>query len=246
MNETSMPFQGNDDMGGDWPTPPPEAPAILISTKNRRSGSIGKIAAAMAKAQGAMKGALKDSANPFFKSKYADLASVWSDCRQPLAENEIAVFQMPTADGKKVSVTTLLAHSSDQWLENELTMESKDPSPQGIGSAISYARRYALASMTGVYQTDDDGEQAHGRQGPSQDEVRALADRLREAFKADIDGKMLEVHEEANKDKEAYETAWALLPSNVRSRIKLGIDRAKAAREGREYIPPQPRGPKAA
>lgn len=167
MNETSMPSAMSDEDlpydPVDDPREPMPAPAILVYSKNRRSACIGKIAAALAKAQGAMKGAAKDSANPFFKSKYADLASVWEDCRGPLSANEIAVFQMPSTAGKRVTVTTLLAHPSDQWLENELEMESKDASPQGIGSAITYARRYALASMAGVYQTDDDAEAAHGR-----------------------------------------------------------------------------------
>jgi len=243
MNETSMP-RDHLDHSDDWPDAGP--PIRILDSRNEHSASIAKISAAMAKAQGAMGGAVKDSANPFFKSKYADLESVWGACRKQLAENEIAVFQLPSAAGNKVAITTLLGHASGEWIRNTLTVESKDASPQGIGSAITYTRRYGLSAMVGVYQTDDDGESAQGRKGPSQDEVRALADKFREAFKADIDGKMLEVHEEANKDKEAYETAWALLPSNIRSRVKLGIDRAKAAKEGREYVPPQPRGPKAA
>lgn len=147
---------------------PSNAPATspevdVISHRIRRSTQIGKIALAMSKAQGAMKGAVKDAENNFFESKYADLASVWDDCRLPLSGNEIAVFQMPSAVGPKVSITTLLAHSSGEWLEGELEMRSKDESPQGIGSVISYARRYALAAMTGVYQIDDDAEAAHGR-----------------------------------------------------------------------------------
>lgn len=141
-----------------------EAPATVLSYKARRSVEFGKMALAMAKAQGSMKGALKDATNPFFQSKYADLASVWDDCRLPLSGNEIAVFQMPAAIGARVTITTLLAHSSGQWLESDLEMRSKDESPQGIGSVISYARRYALAAMTGVYQVDDDAESAQGHE----------------------------------------------------------------------------------
>lgn len=141
-----------------------DIPATVTSYTTRRSAEFGKMALAMAKAQGAMKGALKDATNPFFQSKYADLASVWDDCRQPLSGNEIAVFQMPGAIGARVTITTLLAHSSGQWLESDLEMRSKDESPQGIGSVISYARRYALAAMTGVYQVDDDAESAQGHE----------------------------------------------------------------------------------
>lgn len=210
------------------------------------SQEINELATALAKAQGTMGGALKDSANPFFKSKYADLESVWTACRKALSDNGLSVVQSTSGVESGVAVTTTLLHSSGQWMRDTLPLHPKDLSPQGIGSAITYGRRYALAAMVGVYQTDDDGEAAQGRQGPSQDQVRALAKKFRDAFDADVDGRMFDVHEEANKDKELYETAWALLPSNVRARIKLGIDKTKAAKEGREYVPPQPRGPKAA
>lgn len=230
----------------DWPGDQTTPPVRILESVNETSASIAAISAAMAKAQGDMGGAVKDSANPFFKSKYADLESVWGACRKQLAANEIAVFQLPAASGNKVSITTLLGHSSGEWIRNTLTVESKDASPQGVGSAITYTRRYGLSSMVGVYQTDDDGELAQGRKGPSQDEVQGLAKRFREAFDAGIDGKMLELHDEANKNQELYETAWALLPSNVRSRVKLGIDKARAAREGREWVAPAPRGAKTA
>lgn len=210
------------------------------------SEQIDQLATALAKAQGSMHGALKDSANPFFKSKYADLESVWTACRKALSENGLSVVQSTSGVENGVAVTTTLLHASGQWMRDTLPLHPKDVSPQGIGSAITYGRRYALAAMVGVYQTDDDAEAAQGRQGPTQDDVRAMAKKFRDAFDADVDGRMLEVHEEANRDKELYETAWALLPSNVRSRVKLGIERAKCAKEGREYVPPQPRGPKAA
>ena len=134
-----------------------------------------------------MEGALKASANPFFKSKYADLKSVWEACRAPLSENNLAVVQTarcehPTQEVNELSkmaqgvglppaviVTTLLMHNSGQWIESELAMWPKDNTPQAIGSCISYARRYALAAMVGVYQADDDAERAEGRTSPSED-----------------------------------------------------------------------------
>jgi ERF superfamily protein len=237
MNETSMPHDLGDE---ELPYDPPEdgaepVPAMLVSSKHRRSARIGRIAAAMAKAQGVMKGALKDSANPFFKSKYADLASVWADCRQPLSDNQIAVFQMPAATGNKVTITTLLAHPSDEWVENELTMESKDASPQGVGSAITYARRYALAAMVGAYQIDDDGEQAQGRdKQPDDTAAKLLASNFKAALKAGIDGRINDVHLKHNADQELYLAAWQLLTAAERREIKAAIERVRNPNTNRE------------
>lgn len=127
------------------------------------SEQVDELFAALSKAQGAMKGAIKDSVNPFFKSKYADLAAVWEACREPLAANGLSVIQCPSSDGAKVSVTTVLGHHSGQWVRDTLSMECKDASPQAIGLAISYARRYSLSSIAGISQEDDDGEAAQGR-----------------------------------------------------------------------------------
>lgn len=128
-----------------------------------KSETIGALAAALAKAQAAITGAVKDAANPFFKSKYADLESVWSACRKPLTDNGLAVVQTSryTPDGLML-VTTLL-HSSGEWISGEMPVLVKDNSPQAQGSGLTYARRYALAALVGVYQTDDDGEAAQGR-----------------------------------------------------------------------------------
>lgn len=124
------------------------------------SAAIAELATALAKAQSEMEGAAKDTANPFFKSKYADLQSVWTACRKALTKNGLAVAQVAGGDGVTVTVTTLLTHSSGQWLRGELTMTPTKNDPQGIGSCITYARRYALASMVGVAPEDDDGNAA--------------------------------------------------------------------------------------
>lgn len=249
MNETSIPYDPNECPGGEWPNAADPAPAILTGYKTRRSASFGKMALAMAKAQGAMTGALKDAANPFFKSKYADLASVWDDCRHPLSENEIAVFQMPGAVGAKVTITTLLAHSSGEWLESDLEMKSKDESPQGIGSVISYARRYALAAMVGVYQIDDDAEGAHGRsssnhaapeapegrpsEAQSYAEAKVLADKFREALKTGVDGRVYDVHMEANKNQDLYLAASQQLKPAERTAIKAAVERVRVPNTNR-------------
>lgn len=138
----------------------------------KTSENIGDLAAALAKAQGEIESAHKDSANPFFKSKYADLASVWDACRIPLSKNGLAVVQMPRADGATVTMVTRLVHSSGQWIEGELSAVAKDDGPQSIGSIVTYLRRYMLQSVTGVAPDDDDGNAAQG-QAPREAKAKA-------------------------------------------------------------------------
>ena len=127
------------------------------------SEQINEIATAIAKAQGQIKGASKDANNPFFKSKYADLASVWDACRAALAVNGLAVIQSPSAIGTSVSVDTLLAHASGQWIAGTVSVTAREDTPQAIGSAVTYLRRYALQSFVGVAPEDDDGNLASAK-----------------------------------------------------------------------------------
>jgi len=132
------------------------------------SQSVGTIAAALAKAQGEMAGAAKDSKNPHFNSKYADLASIAEACRVPLAKNEIAHVQSGSADGNVVKMTTLLVHSSGEWIESDpLQVVARDGAPQAVGSCLTYLRRYQLAAMVGIAPEDDDAEAAEGRKAGS-------------------------------------------------------------------------------
>lgn len=124
------------------------------------SGTIGKLGKALAAAQGQMTGAAKSSQNPFFRSKYADLASCWDACRDALSKNELAVIQTPEANPDIVIVMTTLVHSSGEWIRGRLSMKPTKSDPQGMGSALTYARRYALAAMVGLAQVDDDGNAA--------------------------------------------------------------------------------------
>lgn len=131
-----------------------------------KSEQINELAAALAKAQGQIEGAKKSSSNPFFKSKYADLAECWNTCREALTANEISVIQMPEEinENGRLNITTMLAHSSGQYISSTLTMTVTKLDPQAIGSAITYGRRYALAAMVGLAQEDDDGEKAMASQ----------------------------------------------------------------------------------
>ena len=125
-----------------------------------KSENINELGSALAKAQGAIEGALKDTANPFFKTKYADLSSVWDACRQQLTVNGLSIVQTPTEAENGIGVETMLIHASGQWLSNTFTMPVSKADAQGVGSAITYARRYALAAMVGVAPEDDDGNAA--------------------------------------------------------------------------------------
>lgn len=130
-----------------------------------KSESIAELAKALAKAQGEMEAAKKDSANPFFNSHYADLASVRDAIREPFAKNGLAVAQIPASvatDGT-VRLSTMLMHASGEWIAGDLTMKAIKNDPQAIGSCLTYARRYALSAITGVATEDDDAEGATGR-----------------------------------------------------------------------------------
>lgn len=138
----------------------------------KRSEQINELATALAKAQGKIKVAPKANVAKIdtrdgkggYSYSYSTLADVWEACRAPLSENGLALIQTVAAEGSKVTVTTLLVHSSGQWISDDLTLAARDASPQAIGSCITYGRRYALGSMVGVVsEEDDDGAEATGR-----------------------------------------------------------------------------------
>jgi hypothetical protein len=137
------------------------------------SDQINELAAALAKAQGEIENATKDSANPFFKSKFASLASVRAVITDPLSKHGIAYTQTISNTETQVTVTTMLMHSSGQWLRDSLSLTPKDDGPQAFGSASSYGRRYALAAIAGVAAEDDDAESAEARSKPTP--VKAVA-----------------------------------------------------------------------
>lgn len=152
------------------------------------STEIGELAKALANAQGMMENAKKTCDNPFFKSKDADLAGVWDTCREPLTKNGLSVVQMPGAIDEKgnIEITTMLAHASGQWILSTMGIKVTKADAQGIGSAITYGRRYALAATVGIAQEDDDGEGAVGRDNAKQkadDEKQTLLRKLTEEAK---------------------------------------------------------------
>ena len=134
---------------------------MFSEVKMQQSESIANLAKALSIVQGKLTYAVKDSANPFFKSKYADLESVWDACRSLLAENGLAVMQFPGefVDGT-MSLNTILTHSSGEYMSYLMSVPVTKPDAQGAGSALTYMRRYALAAVVGVVQADDDGNAA--------------------------------------------------------------------------------------
>lgn len=128
------------------------------------SSEIGLLAEALAKAQGSMKHAAKDNTNPHFNSRYADLASVLDACREPLSANGLSCSQLPAMDQDGVQLMTMLMHTSGQWIRTVLNVPLSKRDAQGVGSAITYARRYSLASIVGIAQDDDDGNAASRHQ----------------------------------------------------------------------------------
>lgn len=123
----------------------------------KTSEQIGEIAAALAKAQGQIQAAKADSENPHYKSKYADLASVWDACRVPLSTNALSIAQVVERDDVKLNIVTRLMHSSGQWIESTLPLILQRQDMQSLGASITYGRRFGLAAMCGIAQEDDDG-----------------------------------------------------------------------------------------
>jgi hypothetical protein len=133
-----------------------------------QSGQLDALAAALVAAQGAVKVASKDALNPHLKSKYADLGSVWDACREALSANGLAVSQHPGVDGAYVTLDTMLVHASGQYVTSRCAAPLAQQTAQGVGSCVSYLRRYALAAIVGVVSDvlDDDGSAASSQPAP--------------------------------------------------------------------------------
>ena len=128
----------------------------------RTSEHINEVAAALADAQGALKPAVKDAVNPAYRSKYADLAAVWDAVHAALPAHGLAIVQELTNENGGVAVTTRITHKSGQWIElGPFTVPLAKQDAHGVGSAASYAKRYALSAAVGVVaEEDDDGNAA--------------------------------------------------------------------------------------
>lgn len=128
------------------------------------SQDIKELIAALCKAQAVMKPAVFNKVNPHFKNKYADFTSCMECCREPLASNGLSVMQYCATINEKLTLVTLLAHISGQWIQSHFPLNPMKMDSQSIGSAMSYGKRYSLSALVGIVsEDDDDGEAAHGR-----------------------------------------------------------------------------------
>ena len=123
-----------------------------------KSSEINKLAESLAKAQSEMEGAKKESTNPFFKSNYADLHAVIKSSFPYLSKNGLSVTQGNEMIMGAVCVTTTLMHSSGQWIRSKVKLPLAKKDAQGVGSAITYGRRYGLSAIVGIAQYDDDAQ----------------------------------------------------------------------------------------
>ena len=151
------------------------------------SGGIGKLATALAKAQGVMDDALKLNKNPHFKSSYADLAAVRAAIQKPLSENGLAYVQLLSTSNDGLDVKTMLIHGeSGEYIGDTLTIPlGQQRTPQAVGSAASYGRRYGLMALIGIAAEDDDGNAA---QESAQDGKYGIVSTRKSSAKAKRDG----------------------------------------------------------
>lgn len=122
------------------------------------SENIKELATALSKTQAKIEAAVKGSENPEFQMRYANLAAVWAACRNALTKNGLSVVQFPgEISGNFMCMTTMLMHSSGQWIRQPLSIPLSRLDAQEYGAATTYARRYALAAVVGVCPEDGDG-----------------------------------------------------------------------------------------
>lgn len=126
-----------------------------------KSNTLSELAKALVKVQAELLPADKDAENPFFKSSYASLNSIWTTCKFLLSSNGLAVSQVNQLCETGVIIETILLHESGEWISGELMLPLVKHDAQGVGSAMSYGRRYGLAAILGIVaDADDDGNAA--------------------------------------------------------------------------------------
>jgi hypothetical protein len=205
------------------------------------SEETGEIAAAFAKAQGQMESAVKDEVNPHFRSKFASLTSVINAVRKALSDNQIAWIQKSIPNEREVVVETVFYHSSGQSISSgPVSVPVDKANAHGVGSAMTYARRYSLAMSCGVGADDDDGNAAVAN--PSRSVTQTVIEEsvgkvdynkvaeyvagLEAAFHNEDDLGMQELMEELADDNDMKIVVWSKLGSKVRTKLKQAAQNA--------------------
>lgn len=125
-----------------------------------QSDQINELTTALVEVQKELKAISKDASNPFFKSKYATLQACIEGSRDALTKHGLAISQTTSADADSSYLITSLMHTSGQYIRGIYQLTPVKNDPQSLGSAMTYARRYAYAAIVGLVQDDDDGEAA--------------------------------------------------------------------------------------
>ena len=123
-----------------------------------KSESIANLVKALSTLQGELKDSSKNAINPHYKSKYSDLSEVLGNLRPLLAKHQLALSQFPSFENGIVSVTSLLAHASGEWIESTASAPATKQDVQGVGSAITYLKRYSATSIVGMASADQDDD----------------------------------------------------------------------------------------
>jgi len=126
-----------------------------------KSEQINELAVALVKAQAEIKHAPTLSENPYFKSKYADLPTVIDTAKPILTKHGLAVVQTVGGINDTINITTLLMHTSGQWISDTVNFKPQKPGIQDAGAVITYLRRYSYAAITGIASEEDDDGNAH-------------------------------------------------------------------------------------
>lgn len=204
-----------------------------------KSESIANLTKALVEVQKVMEFAKKDSDNPFFKSKYADLAECWDTCRKPLTDNGLAIIQTCNPVQGGVEVETMLTHISGEWVTGTVLMPLVKLDPQSVGSAITYGRRYSLSAMVGIVSDDDDdAESAMGRGATAKKQEQSQQNdaQLRAVLQSHIDAVIdidtawaarTAVSKQTPFGSPIQKWAWGALMEKVR---EIGMDYDKASK----------------
>jgi len=205
-----------------------EIEEVPIEEENSlHSPTLAKLALALSKVQGELKGAVKGKKNPFFGSQYADLAAVWDSCREPLAKNELAVIQINSGTADKPSLITMMVHSSGEWVRGELFMKQEKPGAQALGSILTYARRYSLSGMVGVcpIEGSSDGDD-DGDGGTKRPDKKTAAKETPGKEETSDNVRLVSVKQVTFFNKLVEKHGWGDLPLQHEVYAKFGVDMA--------------------